>query len=415
MKGEIIAIGNELVSGRVQDKNTFFLAQRLSRYGLEISSIRIIQDNEQAIVECLKNACNRSTFVIVTGGLGPTEDDLTVRAASKAFGLPLKRDPVSWKILKDYTESHNIPLYDNVKKMANLPEGARKLDPKTPRAGFSLEFNGCFFYFLPGVPEEVRELFDRVVLEELLNKCGSRPRVLTRIIKVFGLRESEIENRILDILPNFDTVSVSYLPCFPEHHLHVTAKGKEEKEAEKEFLEFVSLVSERLGDFVYGYDEDSLESVVGDLLRSENFTLSIAESCTGGLIGHRITNVPGSSDYFKLGVVVYSNEVKESVLGVDRELLVRFGAVSEQVARAMCEGVKKLGETHYSVATTGIAGPTGGTPDKPVGTVYIAISGPDTTFVRKYLFSGSRTEIKTMTSQVALDTLRRTLLKMAEK
>ncbi len=412
MKGEIIAIGNELVTGRVKDTNTFFLLHKLAQHGLEIQSVKIIPDKESSIIKSILEASERSTFVIVTGGLGPTEDDMTVEAVSKAFKLPLQLDPVSWKLLRAYAQEHNIPLDENVKKMAFLPAGATKLDTKTPRAGFSLEFNRCIFYFLPGIPGETRELFNEVVLRDLLGRIKDRPWVITRIIKIFGLREAEIENRISDLIPGFEGLSVSYLPSFPEHHLHVTAKGSEKREVEAIVDEFVSLVSDRLRESVFGYDDDTLESVVGDLLRRGNLTLSVAESCTGGLIGHRITNVSGSSDYFKFGAVVYSNDSKIGILGVDRKLIEQYGAVSEPVARAMSTRVKELGNTHIGLATTGIAGPTGGTPEKPVGTVYVGLSFLDDVKVEHFLFRGNRLEIKIMTSQVALDVLRRSLLKV---
>ncbi|HDM74943.1 MAG TPA: competence/damage-inducible protein A [Deltaproteobacteria bacterium] len=414
MKGEIIAIGNELVSGRIQDTNTFFLAKELARYGFEVRSIKIIPDQEHLIIESLIEASKRSAFAIVTGGLGPTEDDLTAKAASKAFNLPLKRDPVSWEILKAYVEEHHLEMRENVAKMADLPEGAVKLDTKTPRAGFFLEFNKCIFYFLPGIPSETKDLFRKVVLNDLLERIKDRPFVLTKVVKIFGLRESEIENRISDLIPKFEGLSVGYLPCFPEHHLHVTVKGTVRHLIKTVLEDFISKVTERLGEFIYGYDDDTLESVVGHLLREKNLTLSVAESCTGGLIGHRITNVSGSSDYFKLGVVVYSNKAKSQVLNVGEDMLARYGAVSELVARAMGESVKRLGKTDYGIATTGIAGPTGGTPEKPVGTVYICVSSPGGTHVEHHLFKGNRLEIKTMTSQVALDSLRRSLLKMGK-
>ncbi len=410
MKGEIIAVGNELVSGKVQDTNTFYLARELATYGFEIHSIRIIPDKESLIVESLLEASKRSSFVIVTGGLGPTEDDLTARSAAKAFELPLVQDPVSRKILEAYVKKHRIKMHDNVMKMAELPEGAVKLDRRSPRAGFSLEFNERIFYFLPGIPGETRELFRETILKDLLKRAKDRPTVSTRVIKIFGLRESEIENRICDLIPEFNGLSVSYLPNFPEHHLHVTVTGVNLERVESLLNKFVDMVSERIGEFIFGYDDDTMESVVGELLKKRRSTLAVAESCTGGLIGHRITNVSGSSDYFKVGVVVYSNEAKSRLLNVDGDLLVRFGAVSEPVARAMAEGVRALGDTDFAVATTGIAGPTGGTPEKPVGTVFIAISSHKETVVTRHLFEGNRLEIKSMTSQVALDKLRRTLL-----
>ncbi len=415
MKGEIIAIGTELVCGRVKDTNTFFLSRELARHGLEIRSVSIIPDEESTIAETLLEASGRSAFVVVTGGLGPTRDDLTVKAVSRAFKLPLKQDPVSWSLLKAYAEKHHLAMGENVKKMALLPEGATKLDTQTPKAGFLLEFNHRIFYFLPGIPAETKELFERVVLRDLLNRVTERPLVLTKIIKIFGLREVEIENRISDLLPEFRYLSVSFLPCFPEQHLHVTVKGARKQELKRELDEFVSRVSDRLGDYIYGYDDETMESVVGELLKKGNYTLSVAESCTGGLIGHRITNVSGSSDYFRCGTVVYSNEAKVEVLGIDEELIRKHGAVSEEVATAMCSNVKKLGKSDLAIATTGIAGPTGGTPEKPVGTIFIGIGLRDRIKVKRYLFEGNRHEIKTMTSQMALDMIRRGLLKEKKK
>ncbi len=412
MKGEIIVVGNELVSGRVQDVNSAFLCRMLYHNGFTVRSVKIIPDNEKLISEAFLVGVERSRFVIVTGGLGPTSDDKTVDAFARAFKVKLVRDPLTWSLLKDYVRKHGLKMLENVAKMADLPEGAKKLDSKTPRAGFSVKIKNTLFYFLPGIPEETKDLFSNAVLPDLLDKSGTKDVVVTRVIKVFGMPEAEIEERVSDIFSDRESVAVSFLPSFPEHHLHISLRGPERSKLEEILNDIVSLIERRIGNHIVAYDDETLESVVGNILRGKKRSLSVAESCTGGLIGHRVTNVSGASDYFERGIVVYSNRAKMEELGVPEGLLKRYGAVSEPVARKMAEGIREVSGSYYGLATTGIAGPTGGTPEKPVGTVYIALADVEQVIVKRFRFQGSRHRIKILTSEMALDILRRVLLEI---
>ena len=410
IKGEIIAIGNELLKGVAQDTNIFFLAQKLTQNGFHVQYASMIPDDEGIISEYLNRSLKRSQFVIVTGGLGPTTDDKTTSAVARTFHLPLKRDPVSWGLLKDYAQKYGFVVDGIISRMAKLPEGAVKLDKETPKAGFFFEREGIPLYFLPGVPDETRHLFSEVVLKDLCDFFPTRRKSLSRLIKIFGLRESEIEKRLHGVMHKNPETAISFLPRFPENHLHISVREEEIQKAREKLKKIESHIAKCLGKYIIGFDDDTLEGVVGKLLCEEHSTVSVAESCTGGFIGHRFTNVSGSSEYFSRGIVAYSNEAKKEHLKIKNELLLKHGAVSEQVAKAMAEGIRKISNTTYGLATTGIAGPTGGTSEKPVGTVFIGLAAPEKTFVNHYLFHGSRMDIKILTSETALDILRRLLL-----
>ncbi len=411
MIGEIIAIGNELTSGRVLNTTSRFAAGQLFTAGHGIFAMATIPDTPAEIGTAINRALKRSDFVIVTGGLGATSDDLTNEAVGKALGRPTEfRQDVFEKI------KARLPKIDgqdtkHLEKLAWLPAGAEILNPNARMAGYLLVHNDKPVFLLPGVPHEMKELLvERVIPRLALWKGGAAKYVRQKIYKVFGLGETEI-NRRLDQLENDDErIRIGYYPVFPEVHLSLTVIDESDTETGSLFTHYDRQVVALLDDALFGTDEETMESVVGENLLEQGKVLATAESCTGGLISYKITCVGGSSDYFAGGVVAYSNALKEQFLGVGSSLLAEHGAVSGQVARAMAEGIRVRTAADISVAVTGIAGPTGGTKEKPVGTVFFGLSTVHETIDTLCRFSGSRWQIQELTAVTALDYLRRVLL-----
>ena len=412
MIGEIIAIGNELTSGRVLNTTSRFAAGQLFTAGHEIFAMATIPDTPAEIGAALNRAIKRSDFVIVTGGLGATTDDLTNEAVGSALGRPTEfRQDVFDKIKARLPKTIGQDT-SHLEKLAWLPAGAEILNPDGRMAGYTLIHNDTPVFFLPGVPHEMKELLAERVISRLAlwEKSGAAKHVRQKIYKVFGLGETEINHR-LDSLENDDErIRIGYYPVFPEVHLSLSVIGENEAEAEALFQQHDAEILALLDDSLFGIDQETMASVLGRLLVEQGQTLATAESCTGGLISHKITSVPGSSDYFAGGVVAYSNELKERFLDVDPALLAEHGAVSRQVARAMAEGIRARTGADIGISVTGIAGPSGGTKEKPVGTVYVGFSLPGETTDMLYRFSGSRWQVQEMTAVTALDYLRRLLL-----
>jgi nicotinamide-nucleotide amidase len=410
MRGEIITIGDELLSGRVCDLNSFFLSGRISSYGLVIESISSVGDDETRIIEVLNRAVGRSEFVLVSGGLGPTEDDLTTRVAAKFFGRPLVLDQTFLRSIRNSLEKRGGRWVESYRKLAYLPEGAKLIDPDGEACGFYLEYENIPVFFLPGVPNEVRLLAETKVLPWLLKGDQDPVVVRQRVFKLFGPPEAAIGDVLEGLTAGEKGVMIGYYPNFPENHVTITVRAKTEQEAGLRLSRLESEVDHRLGRFIVAKDIDTVEDVVGRLMAARGLTLAVAESCTGGLISHRLTSVSGSSNYFDRGLVVYSNRAKAELLNVPRQVLDDFGAVSQETALAMAQGVRELSRTSLGLATTGIAGPTGGTPDKPVGTVYLALADHKQAGVKRFRFSGRRDQVTTLTAETALSWLQRYLI-----
>lgn len=402
VKIEIITTGDELMSGLTQDSNFSWAGDALSSRGLAVDFHTTVGDDRESIVSALGTASGRADAVIISGGLGPTPDDLTAEVAASFFGSPLELDERALRSIEERMKQRGRDVTEMNKKQAYLPRGARVLLNSWGTApGFGMEKDGTVFYFLPGVPREFRAMMDEYVLPDLERRASGRKNAVSRLIKTFGLPESEVAIKLEGI--ERDGIRLGYRAHYPEVHLRVTAFGDSDREAEGLMEGFVTDVVTRLGTYVFSTEGESMEEVVGIVLRRYGLTLATAESCTGGLISHRITNVPGSSDYFLEGVVSYSNEAKQTLLGVPKDLLDTHGAVSAPVVEAMARGVKKLARSDIGIAVSGIAGPGGGTPEKPVGTVFIGIdSGKGGTRSKKFLFHGTREEIKLVTSSHAL-------------
>jgi nicotinamide-nucleotide amidase len=409
MHGEIIATGAELITGRVADFNARYAARRLHEVGLGVRRITILGDDAPLFAELLLQALDRSRFVIITGGLGATEDDITVTAAAEALGLPLQHDEALLARLRRFLAERQVPWLERYGRLALIPQGAIVLDPGGMACGFALRQGDIPLFFLPGVPAEMRVLFDGYVLPRLLEMAGDLGSVAQRTLRLFGISENQLQE-VVSAIPEFqEGVSVGYYPNFPENHLTLTVHGPDRAALEAALDRLTALLALEVDDALLGPEETPLEEIVGDLLRESGLTLALAESCTGGLIGHRITSVAGSSDYFLGGVVSYSNEAKVDLLHVPPEVLAEHGAVSLETARDMALGVQEAFHTDLGLSVTGIAGPSGGSEEKPVGTVCIGLATPGEVEVWHYRFHGNREAIKILSAQTALDRLRRKL------
>ena len=409
MIGEIIAIGNELTSGRVLNTTSRYAAGMLFAAGYEITAMSTVRDTPAEISETLRRAIKRADFVIVTGGLGATSDDLTNEVVGEALGLPVVFQPEVFARIKARLHNLDAQTVNSLQKIAMLPEGAEMLNPEARMAGYLLVHDNKPIFFLPGVPHEMQELLaDKVIPRLALWQGDGAQKVRQRVYKIFGLGETEI-NRLVGHLgeDQLENVRIGYYPVFPEVHLSLTVMGESEPELAGSFRRLDAEIVRSLGNFLFGIDEDTMESVVGELLRRQGKFLATAESCSGGLIAHKITSVPGSSDYFAGGVVAYSNELKEKLLGVSPELIAGHGAVSGEVARAMAEGVRQKTGADIGIAVTGIAGPTGSTPEKPVGTVFIGLAASTIeTVTAACLFSGNRWQVQELAAVKSLDIIR---------
>lgn len=407
MHGEIITIGNELLSGRTIDLNAWYAAGRLTASGLRVNRITTVGDDPEKASSAIRDAMCSSEFVIITGGLGSTEDDITNEIVAKVLKRPLCLHKEMYVILKRYADKKGIDMSPAIEKMAWMPEGSKLLDPKGYACGFAIDENNVHLYFLPGVPDQMRYLMDKVVIPELLSRYKTLPVLRQRIIKLYGVTEPQIAERLKDITAKRKEFIFGFYPNFPENHITISLRGEDESSVIDRLNSVEDEIRGVLGEYIFATGNDTMESVVGELLKNHNMTLTVAESCTGGLISNLITDVPGSSHYFLGGVVVYSNKSKEKLLGVRPKTLKLYGAVSEQTASEMAKGVLKLMKSHIGVSVTGIAGPEGGTKEKPVGTVYISLATSTELFTRKYSFWGTRRQIKKNTSMMALDWVRR--------
>jgi len=408
MKGAILAVGDELTSGRIRNVTSYRAADLLSRYGYRIGEIVTVGDEKNRIVRHLRRLLEEVRFLLVSGGLGPTEDDLTTEAAAEALGLPLELNEAILSRIRENEREQGLspnPLRD---KMAYLPRGAEPLSPDLSVAGYFLSHRGRLLFFLPGVPEQFERLLVDRVIPILLDALPPGEKVFVRTLRFFDLREAEVNRAVREIGPS--GVEVGFYPVFPEVWVTLSARAKSSREAEARVEEVARALRHRFPEHLFGEDDRELARALGDLLRERRATLALAESCTGGLASSLVTRVPGSSEYFLGGAVTYANEAKRRVLGVPERFLSLFGAVSREVACAMAEGIRRCLKATYALSLTGIAGPTGGSPEKPVGTVWIGLSTPTETVARRFLFPGTRHEIQLLSAYTALDWLRRYLL-----
>ena len=409
MQGEIITIGNELISGKTLDLNARYAADRLTSSGLIVQKITSVGDDHEALEKAINSALTNSRFIIATGGLGSTKDDITSAIVAKTVGKPLKVNEAMRRKIERIAEQRGSGMTRSLEKMAMMPEGSKIIDSSGNICGYSLIKGECRLFFLPGVPEQMRYMLDKFVLPEILSDYDSLPVVRQRLLKLYGIGEPEIAEIFEDIDIESSEVSLGFYPNFPENHINIRIRGKEESSTIKELNRVESYIRNIFGDHIFAEDDKTLEGVVGEILIDKKITLSLAESCTGGLIGQRLTSIPGSSKYLEGGVVVYSNQAKIRLLGVSPSNLESFGAVSKQVVLEMARGIRERMQTNLGLAITGIAGPDGGTREKPVGTVHIGLSSEKGTITERYLFNGNRDQIRLNASSMALDWIRRNL------
>ncbi len=414
MIAEIIAVGSELLTPFRQDTNSLYLTEQLNNLGVEVSFKTIVGDSLKNLVRVISAGLSRADILILSGGLGPTEDDLTREAMAETLGLQLRRDQQIVQAIERRFTEHGWKMSPNNLKQGDVITGATVLsnaNGTAPGQWISGRSDGKekIIILLPGPPHELRALFENAVLDRLRAKVPKQF-LATRVLKITGMGESACDARVAPIYKRFPDVSTTILAGPGEIQLHVKTQAQSQDAAEQRLDDLIGKVEEELGDNVYSDNGDSLEQIVSYFLQMRNATLSVAESCTGGLVAERLTSVSGSSRYFIGGAVVYSNELKTQLADVPPDLIEVYGAVSEQVARALAEGIRKRCGTTLGLGVTGIAGPTGGTAEKPVGLVYHALASENGTEVIKRNFPGDRARIRWFASQQALDMVRRKLM-----
>jgi nicotinamide-nucleotide amidase len=411
---EIIAVGSELLTPFRTDTNSLFLTEQLNQLGIEVVFKSVVGDDPKRLVEAAQHALFRSEIVIFSGGLGPTEDDLTRESVSEALGIPLRRDEDILASIEERFAARGWKMSSNNTKQADILEGATALsnpNGTAPGQWLSGKFDGRerIVILLPGPPHELKALFESECEERLRAKLP-KAFIATRVLRVAMLGESHVDARVAPIYKQFADVQTTILAGAGEIQLHFKSRAQTQEAAQARVDEAADAVEEELDDAVYSRDGESIEQIVGYWLQMRNATLAVAESCTGGLLGERITSVGGSSRYFAGGAIVYANTVKTELAGVPADMIERHGAVSREVAAALAEGIRYRCEATLGVGITGIAGPAGGTPEKPVGLVFHALAGDRGTEVIERKFSGDRKRIRWYASTLALDMVRRKLM-----
>jgi len=414
VNAEIIAVGSEMLTPHRLDTNSLYLTEQLNLLGVDVIFKSVVGDNFRHLVAAAQHALFRSDIVIFSGGLGPTEDDLTREAVAEALGVTLRRDPeIVTKLEKRFAE-RGWKMTPNNAKQADVIEGASVLpNPNGTASGqwLSGQFEGRerIVVLLPGPPHEMKGLFENEVRERLRAKVPPA-HLFTRTLKIALLGESAVDARVAPIYKRYSDVETTILAGAGEIELHFKAHGPTLEAAQARADEVAGLVEDELDDAIYSRDGQSLEQIVGYWLQMRTATLAVAESCTGGLLAERITSVAGSSRYFVGGAVVYSNALKTELAGVPAEMIERHGAVSREVAAALAEGIRYRCESTLGVGITGVAGPGGGTPEKPVGLVFHALASDTGTEVIQRNFAGDRKRIRRFASTMALDMVRRKLM-----
>lgn len=411
MRAEVLSVGTELLLGQITDSNAAYLAGVLAEAGVDLFFKQTVGDNSTRVQQAVRLALSRADLVLMTGGLGPTEDDLTVEAVAAAIDLPLVRNPQVAERIRRFFETRRLSAPESVYKQALIPQGAQVISNRRGTApGVVITHDATTIVIMPGVPVEMEGMVEDFLIPWLRERTGEVV-IRSRVLKVTGLGESAVEERIKDLL-HMPAPTIAPYAKLGEVHLRVTAKGAPALVMEHLAAGEVA-VRIRLGDLVFGTDDETLEEVTGRLLLARGQTVAVAESCTGGLIADRLTNIPGSSAYFLSCVVAYSNAAKTTLLGVSPDVLETHGAVSGAVAQAMAHGVREQAGSDIGLGVTGIAGPSGGSAQKPVGLVYVALADGETEMVREWRFGrrSGRRGIKYLSTQVAIDLLRTHLLR----
>ncbi|MFO7706624.1 MAG: CinA family nicotinamide mononucleotide deamidase-related protein [Desulfobacterales bacterium] len=415
MLAEILATGEEIRTGALVDSNSAHIARALEAAGVEVVRLSAVGDDRTRLKAVLAEIGARADVAVVTGGLGPTVDDLSAQAAAEAAGTELAQDAAALAAIEAFYRQRSRPVNPSVRKQALLPRGAEMLaNPVGTAPGFSLRIGACRFFFLPGVPFEMKRMLAEHVLPGIDRMRGAaREHRPVRTFSCFGLTESLTGERVDGLEGRFPGVRLGLRAKFPEVQVKLYTSDPSEAAAVARLDAAAAWVRGRLGGVVFSEAGEPMEAVVGSLLRERGARLAAAESCTGGLLASLLTDVAGSSDYFLMSTVAYANEAKRKLLGVRPETLARCGAVHEETAREMAAGARRLAGSDYALATTGIAGPGGGTPEKPVGTVCIGLAAPGQLCGYRFLFSYGRREMNKQAFAIkALDLLRRELLEL---
>jgi nicotinamide-nucleotide amidase len=407
MDAEIIAVGSEMLTPQGLDTDSLYLTEKLNNLGIEVRYKTVVGDDPDCLTNAFQAALKRSNLVILTGGLGPTEDDITREVVAEVLGRPLRENPeIRSRIEKRFQRlGRDMPL--NNLRQAKVPEGADWLEnPNGTAPGIWLEQQGTVVILLPGPPWELEAVFESACLSRLARLSG-KALIRSRVYKIVGLPESEVDRRIAPIYTAYRNPTTTILAKLGAIEVHLRARATSEEEAELLLNELGDPIEMALGDHIFSTRGESLEEVVGMYLTMKQQTVSVAESCTGGLLSERLTSVPGSSSFFLGGVVCYSNELKIKLAGVPADLIRQHGAVSKPVAQALSEGVRTRAGASIGIGITGIAGPSGGTPEKPVGLVFIGLADSRGAAVREFRFPGNRERIRYWASQTALEMIRR--------
>jgi nicotinamide-nucleotide amidase len=415
---EVITIGDELLLGHTIDTNAAFISRELAQHGFRVQTRTTVGDDPDAIRQSVASALERAETVICTGGLGPTQDDFTKSVIAELFGAELELNADLLEQLRERFRRRGIPMADRNICQAEVPKGALVLpNPRGTAPGLVLSTTaGRCCILLPGVPQEMRGLIVEQVLPFLLHRSTDHARhaIRYRMIRTTGIAESAVAERVGALLPNLAPLTLAFLPGYAGTDLRITCWGDlDPAESDAAIAAAARKMHELLGNYVYGTNEEDLAAVVGGLLRASRLSVAVAESCTGGLLGKRITEVAGSSDYFLGGVIAYSDQLKQTLLGVAAKTLREHGAVSEEVVREMALGVRQRTRADIAIAITGIAGPGGGSAEKPVGTVWIACAVLDDVQTRRFVLPGDREEIRERAAQAALALLWKTLSREA--
>ena len=415
MKISTLSIGDEVIFGEITDTNAAHIASRIYEVGFKVRQHLCVGDVEQDIMEAVETLAVHNDFVIASGGLGPTVDDLSARAAAKAVGRRLILNEEALRHLRERYRQMGRELLPGTEKQALLPAKTLLIpNPTGTACGFIIPHKGSFLLFLPGVPVEMKRMLDETVIPFILSRAKRNTFIETRAMRVLGLSETHIESRVKDLARPREGLDIAYCVSFPEVEIKLRGEGSDEARVRKILDSTAEKVRERLAEHLVAEGGETIDSVVAGLFRKKGITLSLAESCTGGLIAKRITDLAGSSAYFLEGAVTYGNEAKSRRLQVPPELLEKDGAVSAAVAMAMARGIRAASGSDIGLAVTGIAGPDGGTEEKPVGTVFLALASRSDCTAKKYTFTGSRERIRTVTAFTAMDWLRRHLLSLRD-
>ncbi len=416
MQAEIITIGDELLIGQVIDTNSAWMAGKLNEAGIDLIRITSVGDRREEILSALDEAAKRVKIILITGGIGPTPDDITKEILAVYFDC---RMVVNEKILKEiekFLKSRSIPMNEQNRKQAEVPEKAELLSNQHgTAAGMWFEEQDAIFVSMPGVPHEMKALMEHEIIPRLRKRFLSPP-ILHRTILTYGTFEAKLAEILSYYEKKLDpSIKLAYLPSNGIIRLRFTIHGSDEKEMEKILDREINRLYQIIPQYIFGTEEDTLEKIVGMLLMKKRATLSVAESCTGGNLSRRITSVPGSSAYFTGSVVAYSNDIKLNVLNINLKSLTDYGSVSREVAEEMATGVRDRFKTDYSISTTGIAGPDGGTAEKPVGLVWIAVASKEKVLSKKFLFGGNRERNIERASLAGLNLLRKVLMANAKE